>query len=47
MTTSDRIMALVIALVSVLIVVGFKAVLPAHAASGASAVSTTRGEPYP
>lgn len=47
MTTSDRIIALLIAIVSVLIVVGFQAVLPSHVGDRSHTVVDSRGEPFP
>ncbi len=47
MTTSDRIVATLIALVSVLIVVGFEAVMSSHPGHAGTTVSDSRGEPFP
>ena len=47
MTTSDRIVATVIAIVSILMVVGFEAVMPSHAGRVGTSISDSRGEPFP
>ena len=47
MTTSDRVVALLIAVISVLIVVGFESVLPSTLHRHAQPVVDSRGEPFP
>lgn len=47
MTTSDRIVAILIAVASLLIVVGFQAVMSPHVGHQGSAIVDSRGEPFP
>lgn len=47
MTMSDRIVALLVAIVSVLIVLGFEKVMSLGAVSPSSEIIDSRGEPFP
>lgn len=47
MSTSDRFVALLIAIVSVLMVIGFQQVIPSRAWHGPASVVDSRGEPFP